>query len=341
MRLGDGVTLASATTYLPAGRETLADMITTGRVMPADAPRLGVTEVPVSDVDAPELAVIAATSALAVTDCPATDVGVLVHAWTYDQGHDFWSPAHYIADQLGATQALPFGVQEMRNGGAVGIGLAATRLLADPDMSAALVTTADRFCLPGFDRWAGDYAVAYGDAGTALLLSRRSSAARGDLVLRTIEYDTAAQVESMHRGADQFSAAPLAHSPRIDIRRTKNNYPETAGEFQGVASTSVFEVVLRALSTIDVDPADSRIRHILLPRLSDDVLGLMYVSVLAGRVKGDVCVLRAGTGHLGCGDMAANLTHIVDSDMLDDGEFALVIGGGGGFTWSCAVVQRQ
>jgi 3-oxoacyl-[acyl-carrier-protein] synthase-3 len=320
MRLGDGVTLAAAVTHLPTGRETLADMIDTGRVGQADASRLGVTEVPVSDVAAPELAVTAANSALAVTGCPATDVGTLVHAWTYHQGQDFWSPAHYIAGQLGATRALPFGVQQMCDGGAVGIGLAATRLLADPDLPAALVTTADRFCLPGFDRWTGDYAVAYGDAGTALLLSQRSSAASGNLVLRTVEHTT---------------AAPLAHNQQIGMT------PRGRGEFQGVASTSVFEVVLRALSTIDVDPADSRIRHILLPRLSDDVLELMYVSVLAGRVKGDMCVLREGTGHLGCGDMAANLTHIVDSDLLDEDEFALVIGGGGGFTWSCAVVQRQ
>jgi 3-oxoacyl-[acyl-carrier-protein] synthase-3 len=38
--------------------------------------------------------------------------------------------------------------------------------------------------------------------------------------------------------------------------------------------------------------------------------------------------------------MGANLAAIVEQDLLAPGEFALVIGAGGGFSFSCAAVGR-
>jgi 3-oxoacyl-[acyl-carrier-protein] synthase-3 len=297
--------------------------------------------VPVADEPAPDLAVRAAVDALAGAGRAAGEVGLVVHAWTYHQGHDFWSPAHYVAHRIGAPRALPFGVQQMCNAGAAGLGIAASRLLLEPDLQAAVVTTADSFTGPGFDRWAGDYAVVYGDAGTAAVLGRRRRP--GGLVLRSIAYATAAEFETMYRGDDPFSPAPHWRGERIDVRRTKRAYLAAAGgmeSFQAVATGCVLDVVLRALGEAGVAPHDPRIRAIFLPRLSDSVLDLMYVAVLDGHVAGKPHRLGEGSGHLGAGDMMANLTHLDEQDLLDPGEIALFVGGGGGFTWSCAVVER-
>ncbi|MFI9201791.1 3-oxoacyl-ACP synthase [Streptomyces sp. NPDC053048] len=317
-------------------------MVDAGRITVEESRDLGLTEVPVGDVPAPDMAVLAAERALAAAGRDAGPVGLVAHAWLYHQGHDFWSPAHYIADRLGARAALPLGVQQMSNGGAAALGVAVDKLLADPRLQAALVTTADRFTPPGFDRWTADYGVVYGDGGTAALLRRHSADVKAGLFVRSLAFVTASAYEVMYRGRDAFSPAPLWHGGRVDVRRPKKAYLETHGgisDFTESARQCVRAVLLQALVEAGLEPGDSRIRCVALPRLSDSVLGMMYLPVLDGLVNGDIVRERESSGHLGAGDMLANLAHISSAIGLESGEFAVVLGGGGGFTWSCLVVQ--
>ncbi|MET9607838.1 3-oxoacyl-[acyl-carrier-protein] synthase III C-terminal domain-containing protein [Streptomyces sp. NPDC006512] len=320
-------------------------MIAAGRLTAGDAEGLALTEVPVSkDLAAPEMAVRAAGRVLADTGWDPARIGLVAHGWTYHQGHDFWSPAHYVAHQIGAGSALPVGVQQMSNSGAAALGIAAEKLIADPGAESALVTTADRFCLPGFDRWSADYGVVYGDAGTAALLRRRQPDERpGALLLRSLAFATDASFEEMYRGRDPFGAVPLAHGGgRIDVKRPKKAYLEIHGgmeEFRRAAARCVERALGLALSDAGVEAGDPRIVRVALPRLSDSVLDLMYRPVLDGAVRAEVLALRESSGHLGAGDLLANVEHIAASGALKSGDLALVLGGGGGFTWSCAVLE--
>ncbi|MCL8015538.1 3-oxoacyl-[acyl-carrier-protein] synthase III C-terminal domain-containing protein [Streptomyces sp. AS02] len=337
------IALEAAAIWTPEGRETVAAMVAAGRITAEEGEGLGLTAVPVADVPAPDMAVRAAERALEAAGRGARDIGLVAHGWLYHQGHDFWSPAHYIADRIGARTAFPVGVQQLSNAGAAAIGIAVDKLAADARLTAALVTTADRFCPPGFDRWAADYGVVYGDAGTAVLLRRYDPArSRAALLLRSLTFVTAAEYESMYRGRDAFSPAPLWHGGRVDVRRPKKAYLEMRGgiaQFSESARECVRSVLLQALAEAGVEPQDPRIRCVALPRLSDGVLEMMYLPVLDGLVSGGVLRERENSGHLGAGDMLANLAHISANSELHPGDFAVVIGGGGGFTWSCAVVE--
>lgn len=339
------IAVEAATTWIPEERETTSAMVAAGRITAQEADDLAVTAVPVARLPAPDMAVRAARRALDAASCDPADLGFLAHGWLYHQGHDFWSPAHYIADQLGAGAALPLGVQQMSNAGAAALGVAVDRLTANADVPAALVTTADSFRAPGFDRWAADYGVVYGDGGTAAVLRRHDPGRpRAALLLRSLAFETAAGFESMYRGRDDFSPAPLWPDGRIDIRRPKKAYLEMHGgieKFAKSARACVRSVLLRSLAVAGIEPIDARIRHVALPRLADSVLGMMYLPVLDGLVTGDILRERENSGHLGAGDMLANLALFSSSadPGLDSGEYAVVLGGGGGFTWSCAVVQ--
>jgi hypothetical protein len=44
-------------------------------------------------------------------------------------------------------------------------------------------------------------------------------------------------------------------------------------------------------------------------------------------------------GHLGGGDQAAGLNHLVESGQLASGDYVLVLGNGLGSNWTCAVIQ--
>lgn len=343
MKLSRPLVLA-ASTWVPETRERAREMVVAGRLDAEDSAAVGVAAVPVStELSAPEMAVRAAQSVLAEAAVDAAGIDVLAHGWTYYQGHDFWSPAHFIADQIGARAALPLGVQQLSNAGAAALGIAVDRLTADPSAQSALVTTADRFALPAFDRWSADYGVVYGDSGTAVLLRRCGpDEARGTLLLRALATATDASFEGMYRGRDDFSAAPLAHSGRVDVRRPKKAYLELTGgmgEFASAAPRNVERALRQALADAEVEPGDERLACVLLPRLSDSVLDLTYRPVLDGVVNGQVLTLREDSGHLGAGDLAANIEYLGTSGRLRSGDLAVVLGGGGGFTWSCAVLE--
>ncbi|MDI6100399.1 ketoacyl-ACP synthase III family protein [Actinoplanes sp. NEAU-A12] len=323
MRL-TGLSLHAAHLHLPAHRET-AD--------PRTVSRDGYRALTVSaDLPPPELAVRAATGALVAARWPASTLDLVAHAWIHHQGHDFWSPAHYLAHRLGAARALPVGVRQMCNGGVAALELAATRIMADPATERALVTTADRFAAPAFDRWRADYGVAYGDGATALLLARGD----GPYRLLSVASTAAPELELMHRGDDSFGASPGAV---IDVRRTKRAFL-AAGHgprFTRTANDAVCRVVRQALA----EAGEPRVHAVALPRLGGAVLDDGYRPGLraAGLRRAAVLRFGRGTGHLGAGDAAANLAEMAHLRLLRPGQVALVLSAGAGFTWSCLVVR--
>ncbi|MFG2696336.1 ketoacyl-ACP synthase III family protein [Kitasatospora sp. NPDC048407] len=332
------LTVRAARTWLPP-RRSAADAVLAGEVDAAVAEASGAVEVPVSaDASGPELAVRAGRSALAAAGLPAGRLDLLVHGWIYHQGHDFWSPAHYVADRLGAGQAVPFGVQQMCHAGAMALHTAAGLLEADPALNTALVTTGDRFTRPGFDRWRSDYDAVFGDAGTAVVLGRGGPGLR--LVASRVV--AAPELELMYRGEDAFSPAPLTHRAPIDARRTKKEFLAAGGMelLRKAAPPKVREALTGALEDAGLAARDPRIRAVLLSRLGPKTIDLLYRPVMTELLDAELVHLGARTGHLGGGDALANLADLDRLELLAPGESALCFAGGGGFTWSCMVVER-
>ena len=334
------LSITSVQQWLPEGRDTAAAAIAEGRADPAVRDRDGYVELSVcSDQSAPQMAVAAAEKALSDAGLAPESIGLVVHAWTHYQGHDFWSPAHFVAAGIGALRAVPIGVQQMCNGGAAAIQIAADRLAADPGLTAALVTTADRFDTSTFDRWRGDYGVAYGDGATALVLSRES----GPYSLVSLATAAAPALEWMHRGVDPFGSKPMERGARIDVRRTKKAFLEAGcgPKFAAEVGNAVRSVITEALGRAGLDPADSALRHVALPRLGRSVLARAYHPALNDFLPAEPLDFGGDTGHLGAGDAAANLAVLHSKQLLKPGEYTLLLSAGAGFTWSCLLVRAN
>ncbi|MFI9204233.1 ketoacyl-ACP synthase III family protein [Streptomyces sp. NPDC053048] len=346
MKPVEPVGIAAAALWLPEGRARMAEAVADGRLRARQAKELGHPEVPEAGPEsAPGMAVDAARAALRVADIEAKDLDICAHAWMYYQGHDLWSPAHYIAHELGAHRALPVGIQQVCNGGAAGVELTVARLTADANRSPdgyrwGTVTTGDRFTEPGFDRWTSDYGVVYGDAGTALLL-RAPAAPEDALRLRSVVTMAAPELESMHRGADPFAPAARTQRPRVDMRATKRAYLHEHGHerFIRANENAIRTIVAEALRDAGIGPRDPRLRYAVLPRFGLKTLQEFWLPILADCVDAEPLDYGRTTGHLGAGDAAAGLAELMDSRALGPGEAALVFSAGAGFTWSCLVVQ--
>lgn len=342
MHLGKGLGIRAVRTWLPETVETARSAIARGRITAEDLTNTGVIEVPVSDgVSAPDMAVAAAESALTAACWNGADLGFTAHAWIHHQGHDFWSPAHYIAHRVGAANGVPLGIQVMCNGGGTALEAATARILADSSVETALVTTGDRFPDEGFDRWAGDYGVFYGDGATAVLLHERDDTV-DEFTLLGMDSAAVSAAEGLHRGRDEFTPASRWLSDRIDVKRTKKAFITDVGLdgfYQGV------HAALRSIVTTSLDQArialdDPRIRVLALPRVGSKVRRETYHPAVEGLTKAEIVELGARTGHLGAGDTAANLASIREQNLLAPGEIAIAISAGGGFGFTCVVVAR-
>ncbi|MEV7891968.1 ketoacyl-ACP synthase III family protein [Streptomyces sp. NPDC088357] len=341
MKFGNDLRIKTATSWFPPDRETVEDAIAAGKLDTPDADKIGVSQLPVSTQwSGPELAVAAARDAMSRAGWSPSKVGLVLHTWIYHQGHDMWSPPHFVANEVGNPEAQSYGVQQGCNGGALALQLAAMHLTADRHLGAALVTTGDRFQPPGMDRWTSDYGLGFGDAGTAALL-HRGDAEPDDYALVSMATATDAQFELMMRHGDDFSPAPLWHNEYIDLRRPKKSYLAEYGKkkFETVAGRNIRKVIADSLHDAGLRPDDPRIKYIALPRLGASLLDSIYGPVINELLKAEALRFGAATGHLGCGDFLANLADLRDHASLQPGDFALVIGGGAAWTWACAVVQ--
>ncbi|MFI0235761.1 3-oxoacyl-ACP synthase [Streptomyces sp. NPDC016845] len=341
MRLSGAYGLVCAAWY-PPGRQTVEEALAVGDVDRRGAADLGYTALPVSeDTAPPDMAVAAGQQVLGRGECPAHTLSMVLHASVHHQGHDAWSAPHYIANRLEAHHAVPIGLLQQCNGGAIGIELAVSRLQGDPQAGPALVTTGDRFLMPSWHRWRTDYGMAAGDAGTAVLV-HRGAGLPSDLTLHALSTTVAAELEVMHRGEDGLNADPLGHGPMIDVRRPKRHFVRTFGieHFTKLAHDRIREAVGEALASCGLAPDDARLRHAVLPRLGSKAMAEAYVPSLAESVSAPLLDLGRATGHLGAGDLNASLADLATGDWLRPGEYALVLNGGGGFTFTAAVVSR-
>ncbi|CAO5245887.1 3-oxoacyl-[acyl-carrier-protein] synthase III C-terminal domain-containing protein [Frankia sp. AgKG'84/4] len=341
MKLAGRLGIRSVGAWLPESTESIKEEVDGGRLTAEAVALLGVTDVPVSaELSAPEMAVRAGRAVLERAGCDPAAVGVLVHAWVYHQGLEVWSAPHYLANELGlSSSALPTGVHEMCNGGTSALYLAAASLLADPAVSAALVTTGDRFGAPVWDRWRQHSDIAYGDGATATLL-HRPDGRPDELRLHCLTHASAGWLEALNRGNAPFSMAPMENKTTLSSAQVRQEFYAEHGK-KRLAESAVSCVrtsLATALAEAELEPDDPRIRLVAVPRLGPRLIHVMYGASL-GPLQGKLTHLGRRTGHLGAGDMAANMADIVEQRMLEPGEFAVVLGCGGGFTWSTAVVQ--
>lgn len=286
------------------------------------------------DTAPPDMAVEAARTAMARADVTGRDLAVALHGSLWFQGLDIWPASSYVAAAAGARSVPSFDVQQRCNIGLGAIELAAS-MLRGAKATGALITTADRFAAPAVDRWNTHDFNVYGDGGTAMVLSTRSGFAR---VLATATVADNA-LEGQARGDEPFTRASRAAVEPIDLLARSGAYATVNDPTQ--TSIRIGRVMLAARAAVLKDAG------VRLDRIS------RIVTPATGRLKGDHQVhdllgvaehvttwdFGRTTGHIGAGDWAAGLEHLVGTRAVLPGDHVLLFGGGAGYTCTTAVVE--
>jgi 3-oxoacyl-[acyl-carrier-protein] synthase-3 len=327
----DDLYIAGLARHLPATME-VATAVADGRY-DAEEQAANDASVTVATGQAPPgLAAAAGGLALERSGVPAGSVSLLLHASAWFQGVDYWPAASYVhREVLGGNRRAPaLDVAQMCNGALGAVELAASHLMAVRDRRAALVTTADRFEDPGFDRWRGDVGgIVYGDGAAALVLAREGFA-RLSSVCTVVDTD----LEAMYRGAEEFSAAP---GRTVDIRARRRAF--MAGT-EGVAdrtTAGLTESLELALEEAGVKLDE--IARFVWPNVGLHTLRTRYLAPFGLEVAATAWHWGRRTGHVGAADQLTGLADLVETGTVGPGERVMLIGIGAGFSWSCAVVE--
>ncbi|MBB5802199.1 3-oxoacyl-[acyl-carrier-protein] synthase-3 [Saccharothrix ecbatanensis] len=284
---------------------------------------------------APEMAVLAARSALDRSGCSPDDISLVLHASAYFQGHDMWAPASYVQRFSVGNRCPAMEVRQMSNGGMAALQLAAAYLEADPGRFAALLTTADRFCMPGFDRWRSDPSTICGDGGAALVLSTRGGFAR----IRGLVTVSDPGLERGGRGDAPFADAPFATGMPIDLSATSSALVQEIGleALLKRIESGQREAFDQATARAGVKLAD--IDWFVLPNLGRTRMSAQYFGPFGIDPERTTWPWSTRVGHLGAGDQFAGLAHLVDTGLLHPGQTCVLVGIGAGFSWTVAVLE--
>ncbi|GGU72482.1 ketoacyl-ACP synthase III family protein [Lentzea flava] len=324
---GNGVRLPSTL--------TVADALASGECEPRLVARTDVVSVAVSpDESAAEMAVAAARTALARAGSTPEDVALILHADTYHQGQDLWPVGSYIQRETVRNGCLALEIRQMSNGGMAALDLAVSYLaLREP--ADALLTTADRFCLPGIDRWRTDPGTPYADGASAVVLSRRGGYAQ----LLSLSVNADSELEPLHRGDEPFGLAPFAHRMPVDFEAAKNAFARQYGLSYGInrANAGQAAVIDEALADADMKLGDAE--WVVLPHFGRRRLDVNYLRPYDIAPERTTWEWSRTVGHLGAGDQFASLGHLVDSGRARPGQRIVLVGVGAGYSWGCAVVE--
>jgi 3-oxoacyl-[acyl-carrier-protein] synthase-3 len=236
---------------------------------------------------------------------------------------------------IGAGPGLTLELGAMSNSLIAGMDLAASVLTGRPDHDAALITAGDRFGGTGFPHWNTDIGIVYGDAGSAVVVSRRPGIAR----IRSIASFTDPALEGLQRGDEPFRAASVAAHRSIDIRRRKRQWltHRSATEVNTRNGDAVSAVVKTALADAGLDLPD--LARICAPHYGRRLVETQILRPLGISERQTMTELGLRVGHLGASDQIVALDHLLRTSEATDGDHVLLLGIGVGMTWTAVVLE--
>jgi 3-oxoacyl-[acyl-carrier-protein] synthase-3 len=318
----------------------VAGPLATGEFTVDDAARTGQLSTAVAERHGPELAVRAGREALRQARAESGSAvwpSLCLHAGIYHAGIDFWHAASYVRDQLGVGSGpgLTLEVGAMSNSLIASMDVAASVLRGRPDHDAALITAGDRFGGTGFPHWSTDIGVVYGDAGSAIVMSRRPGVA----AIRSIASFTNPSLEGLQRGDEPFRRASVAAHRAIDIRRRKRQWlsRHSAAEVNVGNGDAVSAVVKIALTDAGLDLPD--VKKICAPHYGRRLVETQILRPLGISEAQTMTDLGLRVGHLGASDQIVALNDLLRSGEATAGDHVLLLGIGVGMTWTAVVLE--
>ncbi len=320
----DDVFINAATVSLPQTISTAADAAAAGILGQDSLDLCPAQSVHTAQNSCWEMGVEVCAEALKKVDVVAASVDLIVYAGMDLANDQPWSPPHRLARILGADHAVALGVAQMSNGGAAALHHCIATLTLEPRTRCAIAAAASDFTALPYPRWAAAPTIAYGDGAAAAILTKSP----GHFRVRSIATTGAPPLEATFPAQHPFRPGPKGKATAIDFTSNARSIRAAVGA-----------TVENALADADLSPDDPTIVGVYPTRLGRLVHRQCIQPGLPAALRHRCVLLGNDTGHLGAGDMLANLAHIY-TENLPTGAKAILITTGAGLTASCLIIER-
>lgn len=326
--------LSGLGSYLP-DQVTLQQAVDSGACDPKQLETGWIGARVAGDMSAPEMAVEAAIIALKRSGHSADDFAVLMHLAVSHQGPDAWTPQHYILRNTLNTEVPAIGLRQGCDGMLAAMQLAADYINAQPDRSAALVTSADNFGHPLVDRFRAHHGLVLGDAGTAVVLSKREGFAK----VLAIRLTSAPQLEEMSRGDEPLFPPGCTVGTDLNLERRAASYQGSLTPMDAATIASEVQARTVAATLEEAGLTIGDITRVVHPAAGDENYLQHFLRPLGLEASHGTLEFGRQSGHLGASDLLAELNHLVEQREVKAGDHVMMFGVGSGMGLSCAVVE--
>ena len=133
--------------YIPEGilsSEQMAKL--SGLPLEVFTEKMGINKKPIAaeDEHPSDMGMAAALAAIAKAEISPEQINLVAYCAAGDYDYRFWSPAARIQNSIGAKKAFAFELKNFCNSGNLGLHICRNMLLADPELSYALVVCSDK-----------------------------------------------------------------------------------------------------------------------------------------------------------------------------------------------------
>ena len=285
----------------------------------------------------PDMAVAAGSLAVQRSGVPVDEFALILHASVGFPGLDHWTAASYVQAATVRGRGSAVDVKQASNGGMASLELGAAYLAARSGSASALLTTADKYALPAFDRYGSDKGIVRSDGATGLVLTKGHGVAR---LLSTAVVGDAAH-EGLYRGTGAWATVPGTEGWPIDLRRRRKEYLSTFGgdimELVQAITQVQQETMTAALADAGVDGGD--VAWYVFPNVGRSVQDWELRKTIGIEEAQTTWHWGREVGHIGAGDQIAGLTHLLESRTARAGDRVVLSGVGAGFSFGCAVLE--
>ena len=323
--------IASCASWLPENFFPVEKALLEGKYEDKDAKDTAYHSVAVAsdNLYPSEMASCAAKLALKSAGIKGDELASVIYNAIHRHGNpQLWCPASYLQSELAAVDAIPLTINQGCNSQLLSIDVM-RKILLGHDKNYALAVAADKFSGSSFDRWRSDYGIVYGDAASAVVLSKVSGIAK----ILSLENHFDPELESLHRLSTEYDEQSSNYQElHYLVRLSKKKFMEQYGSEMVMESTRNAMKMLHAKTFESKRISPDSIKYFIFPNLGKKILDENYFFISPMAEERSLWEFGRKVGHLGAGDCITGLTHLIEHKKLSRGDRILCIGAGSGFS---------
>lgn len=331
------VGIAALNYYIPSGRITSAEMSKNSQIPEwVFTEKIGIASKPVAakDEQPTAMGVKAALGAIEKANIQPQDIDIIAYCGAGDYDYRFWSPAAKIQGLINADNACAFEVRNFCNSGNLGLHLCRNMLLADPDLSYALVICSDKLSsLINYQDPAAVSTFIMADGAVATVLKKGETSNRL-LAYHAMTDGKLSDYLKVPLGGTQFPFSGPSSEPELNFLHVSN--PKQLDTIlSDIYLENYQKVINKALSKSHLLTKDI---HFLFTNQVKKSLSHKILDSLALTAEQTYNSLFE-YGHLGAVDTMFCLAKTLENERITAGNNVVLASSATGFSWAALVIQ--